>query len=88
MKQKDRESGKVYVRNYVRKGEKQACPTVQPPHEHLEVEPVPTSRQVEKTPKFKSSKHKRNKQSSAEVVASKFVSFDTQIEEPPEEKTG
>jgi hypothetical protein len=86
VKQKDRESGKFYVKNYVRKGEKQAFPTTQPPHEHLEVETIPIARKVEKTPKFKSSKHKRNKQASAEVVASKFVSFDTQIKEPLEEK--
>jgi hypothetical protein len=49
---------------------------------------VPTGMQVEKNPKLKASKQKRNKQVSPEVVTVEFVPFDTQIEEPPEEKQG
>jgi hypothetical protein len=85
-KQRERESGKVYVRNYIRKGEKQASPIVQSSPEHLEDKPMPNAMQVDKTPKLKTSKQRRNKYASPDIIAAEFVSLDTQIEEPPVEK--
>jgi hypothetical protein len=43
LKKRERESGKVYVRNYVKKGEKQANLIVQSSPKYLEVEPVLTT---------------------------------------------
>jgi hypothetical protein len=85
-KQRERESGKVYVRNYIRKEENRPSQQGQLSPEHIEDKPMPTTMQEDKTPKLKTSRQRRSKQASPDIVATKFVSLDTQIEDSPVEK--
>jgi hypothetical protein len=76
-KKRERESGNVYVRNYIRKEEKNANPTIQSSPEHLEDKHMSTNLHEEKTSKLKTSKKRRTEEDSPHIVA-----IDTHIEDP------
>jgi hypothetical protein len=80
------ESGKVYVRNYIRLGEEQNNPADTLSPEHSKDNTMPTTMQQDKNPKSKTSRQRRTKIVIPDIVVEEILPVDTLIKEYPEAK--
>ena len=78
------EGGKVYVRNYIIQGGEQSIPVGPLSHEHSEEKHVPNIMQQDKTTRSNTSRQRRDKQPSPEIVAIESAPIDTLIMESRE----
>jgi len=80
------ESGKVYVRNYVREGGEKDSPVDPFSSEHSKENHVPNTMQQDKTTMSETSRYRRDKQPNLEIIVAKFVPVDTLIKQSPYSK--